>query len=225
MHIHLKAAAAALAITAAAAPGAATAQTTGLSVGPTIGSDGVGADVLYKVSPFVAARGGFRYASFDLNRTIDDVRYDLDVGFTSGVAAVAVHPFMNGFRISGGAYFSGREVGLLATPASPVEIGNATYTPEEIGSLVGGSDWNNTAPFLGVGFNNGLNAMKRFGFQAMLGAAYIGDPDVTLTASGGLLASDPSFQDDIDLEAQRLADDLDDFPFHPVLSLGFTVRF
>ncbi len=219
--LHILAAASAL----LCAPGAALAQTTGFSVGPSVGTDGIGADALYKVSPFVAARAGFRYADLSLSETIDDVSYDLDVGFTAGLTALDIHPFANGFRVSGGAYFSGRSIDLGATPSRPVEIGDRTYTPQEVGMLTGTSDWNNAAPFLGVGFNNGLNAIKRFGFQAMLGAAYIGDPDVTLEATGGLLASDPAFQDDLDEEAQRLADDLDDFPFHPVLSLGLTVRF
>ncbi|PQA88490.1 hypothetical protein [Hyphococcus luteus] len=223
MQKHLQLFAAALA--AIAAPGAAMAQTTGISVGPSAGTDGIGADAFYKISPFVAARAGFRYADISISKTIDDVRYDLDFGFTGGLAALDIHPFANGFRVSGGAYFSGRNVDLGATPARPVEIGDRTYTPAEVGVLTGSSDWNNAAPFLGLGFNNGLNAVKRFGFQAMLGAAYIGDPDVTLEATGGLLASDPTFQADLDKEEQRLADDLDDFPFHPILSLGFTVRF
>ncbi|MCK5746332.1 MAG: hypothetical protein KAH44_08955 [Oricola sp.] len=208
----------------ASAPCAAMAQT-GFAVGPSVGTDGVGADLFYKAGPFVALRGGFRYADISLTENIDDVRYDLDFGFTSGVAALDLHPFANGFRLSGGAYFSGHKVDLGATPSRPVEIGEETYTPEEVGVLTGRSDWNNAAPFFGLGFNNGLKAEKRVGFQAMIGAAYIGDPEVTLAATGGLLASDPDFQNDIDEEAQRLADELDDFPFQPILNIGFTVRF
>ena len=104
---------AALAGVLVSASGAALAQT-GFSVGPSVGTDGIGADVFYKASPLVALRGGFRYGDFDLTRTIDDVRYDLDIGFTSGVAALDLHPFANGFRLSGGAYFSGRKVDLGA---------------------------------------------------------------------------------------------------------------
>ena len=221
--MRIQIAAAALSI-ALLSPATAMAQT-GISVGPSAGTDGIGADVFYKFNPVLAARGGFRYADFNVSHDFEDVRYDLDFGFTSGVAALDIHPFANGFRVSGGAYVSAHKVDLGATPSRPVEIGDRTYTPQEVGTLTGQSDWNNLAPFLGIGFNNSQNAVKRFGFQAMLGAAYIGEPDVVLAASGGLLASDPTFQDDIDEEAQKIENDLDDFPFQPILNVGFTVRF
>ena len=198
---------------------------TGFSVGASVGSDGVGPDVIYKLNPFVNARAGFRYASLDLTRTIDDIDYDLDVGFSSGVVGLDVHPLMNGFRLSAGAYLGDRTFTMDAMPASPVMIGDMTFQPQEIGVITGDVAWNSAAPFLGIGFNNGATAIKRVGFQALIGAMYIGEPEVNLAATGGLLANDPTFLSELANEEDRLRDDLDDFPIHPILSLGLTVRF
>ena len=198
---------------------------TGIGVGPSVGSDGIGADLFLKPSPFLMLRGGYRYAALDINREIDDIDYDLDVGFSSGVIAADIHPLANGLRVSGGVYLGGRNIELTAMPASPVTIGDQTFTPPEIGVINGVSDWSNAAPFIGIGFNNGANALKRFGFQALIGAMYIGEPDVTLDATGGLLANDPDFLAELDEEERRIEEDLNDFPVLPILSLGMTVRF
>ena len=214
----------ALAVAAIAAQGAASAAT-GVSFGASAGTDGVGPDALYKINPLLAARGGFRYGDFSVSREIDDIDYDLDIGFTSGVAAFDVHPFANGFRISGGAYFGDRSIDLEARPSEPVEIGDQVFTPDEVGLLTGISEWNSAAPFIGIGFNNGFNALKRFGFQATLGAMYIGAPDVSLEATDGLLSDNPIFLDELAEEEERLSEDLDDIRFYPILNIGFTVRF
>jgi hypothetical protein len=213
---------AAAAATGAVIAGAASAE--GLGLGASAGSDGIGADAFYKLNSFVVARGGFRYAGIELSREIDDVDYDLDIGFTSGVAALDIHPFANGFRLSAGAYFGAHDLDLMATPAASVEIGDQTFTPAEVGVVTGASDWNEAAPFFGLGFNNAHNG-GRVGFQAMLGAMYLGAPDVALQATGGLLANDPDFLAELAVEKQRLEDDLDDIQFYPILSLGLTVRF
>ncbi len=196
-----------------------------LGVGMSAGTDGIGADAMLKLSPLLVARGGVRYADFSIDREFDDIDYDADIGFTSGVVALDVHPFANGFRLSSGVYIGGRDIELRAAPASPVEIGDVVFTPEQVGVLNGRSEWNAAAPFIGVGFNNGAHALKRFGFQAMLGVAYIGDPEVSLDAEGGLLADDPLFQAQLAEEEAELEDDFDDFQVYPILNLGLTVRF
>ena len=209
---------------ACALPGAAAAQTT-LGVGASAGTDGIGADAMLKITPLFVARGGFRYADLSISREFDGIDYDADIGFTSGVVALDVHPLANGLRFSGGLYLGGRNLDLDANPAEPVEIGGQVFTPEQVGTLNGRSEWNTAAPFLGVGFNNGAHALKRFGFQAMLGVAYLGEPDVTLNAEGGLLSDDPVFLAQLAEEEAELNDDLDDIQFYPLLNLGLTVRF
>ena len=180
---------------------------------------------MLKVTPLFVARGGFRYADLSISREFDGIDYDADIGFTSGVVALDVHPMANGFRLSGGLYLGGRDLDLDASPTAPVEIGDVVFTPEQVGTLNGRSEWNTAAPFIGLGFNNGAHALKRFGFQAMLGVAYIGEPDVTLTAQDGLLADDPVFLAQLAQEQADLADDLDDLQFYPLLNLGLSVRF
>ncbi len=197
----------------------------GAGFGASAGTDGLGADAYVKFNPIVTARGGFRYADLSVSRTIDDIDYDLDVGFTAGLAALDIHPFANGFHISAGGYFSDRTIDYQATPAAPVQIGDMVFTPQEVGTVAGASDWNDAAPFLGLGFNNRSLVTGPVAFQAMIGVMYIGEPDVSLEATGGLLANDPTFLDELAQEEQNLADDFDDFPVYPIVSLGLTVKF
>ena len=195
------------------------------AVGVSASSAGVGPEVQYAVNPFLVARAGWGFADIGIERTIDDIRYDADVNFSSAWGAVNAHPFATGFMISGGAFFGDRTFDLDATPASPVEIGDTVFQPAEVGVLEGESDWGSVAPFLGIGYNNTFKGLTPVGFHALVGAMYIGEPDVTLEATGGLLANDPTFLAELAEEQDDLQDDLDDIPVYPVITLGISIRF
>ena len=51
-----------------------------------------------------------------------------------------------------------------------------------------------------------------------------GSPTANLSATGPI-ASDPGFQADLAKEENNLQDDLDNFEYYPVISIGFNYRF
>ncbi len=60
------------------------------------------------------------------------------------------------------------------------------------------------------------------GVSLDLGVFYQGTPDVTLNQTGGVVAVS---QADLDAEEKNLEDDLDDFEFYPVATIGIHFRF
>lgn len=196
-----------------------------IAVGAGLGTTGVALEVSGKVSRYVTVRGGLDYLSFGIDETYDDVEYDADFDFTTGGAFVDVHPFANGFFVSGGAYFGPKDVSATADPTTDVEIGDVTFTPDQVGSLVFDAELEDAAPFLGIGYDNTFTRRSRFGVKFVAGAIYTGEADVTLESVGGLLSDDPTLQAEIAAEEQNIEDDLEDFQLYPVLQVGLTARF
>jgi len=176
-----------------------------------------------KLNRFLSVRGGANYLEFDFSETYEEVDYDLTADLTGGLFAIDFHPLGSGLVVSAGAHFGGKAFDLTGTPTGTVEIGDTTYTAAEAGTLTGEADLGGTAPYLGVGWNGAFSG-GRIGLTAMLGALLLEDPTVDLSADG-TLASDPTFQAELEEEERRLQDDLDEYPFWPVASIGVVVRF
>jgi len=104
----------------------------------------------------------------------------------------------------------------------PVEIGDNIYNPEDVGTLTGVFTRNTLSPYLGIGFGNA--ATSKIGFFLDLGVGYHGEVDFTLVADGPIV-SDPEFQNDLEEEEQRIKEDVKDYKYYPVLSIGFSIGF
>jgi hypothetical protein len=196
-----------------------------ISVGLKASTVGVGGEVAWKINHYFVVRGGANWIGFGTDRKIDQIDYDFDLEFLNGSAFVDVHPFQNGFRITGGAFIGTNKVDLKATPDEPIEIGDITFTPAEIGTLKGKVDLNTFAPYAGFGWVSGHKKRSGFQFYVDLGVKFGGDPNVKLTSVDGLLSSDPTLLNEIDEEIKKIEDDLELLGFYPVIQLGFTYRF
>jgi hypothetical protein len=198
---------------------AATAQ---VGVAAHAGTMGLGADVAVSLTSRLGLRAGANIMPYTPKFTADDVDYEFNFP-SPQFTAIADLFLVGGLRLSGGVRISTEDISLSGQLTSSVDIGNATYTPTEVGTLTGAVVTKEVAPYLGIGFGN--VARSRIGFFADIGVALHGTPEVTLTASEGSLASDPTFQDDLAREAQSFQDDIDWFTFYPVLSLGISFGF
>lgn len=140
-------------------------------------------------------------------------------------------PFHNGFRLSPGLVANGNELDLNGRPRAgqTFDIGGNTYTVDEVGSLNGNVDFNSLAPYLGVGWGNPFGAGGNWSFSCDLGVVFQGSPNVTLTATPTNAFDDPALRAELDrrVEAERrdLEDELDDFKYYPLVSIGITYRF
>jgi hypothetical protein len=212
---------ASLALGAATAAGAAHAQ---VAIGGSIGTTGGTVEAQVKVLPGVHLRGGYNYFEYEADDTYDDIAYQGDLDLSTLGAFIDVHPFGNSFFLSAGAYIGEKGLALSGTPTANVEVGNQTFTPAEVGTLNMAADLEETAPFVGLGWDTSFENTG-LGFRFLAGAMFTGSPQVNLTATGGSLSNDPNFQNQLAIEEQNLQDDIDDYEIYPVVQAGITWTF
>lgn len=206
----------ACAVAVAAAPAALHAQ--GLGIGARIGTVGIGVDGALALGPNLAIRVGLGLLPFEPTSEIDDVEYTLELPRTWTNVGVDVY-VAGPFRIGGGVLFRPDDVGLRATPTSDVEFGDATFTPEEVGTIVGTLASRSAAPYAVLG----LGRLTELGVSLFLdaGVAFMGDPQVTLSSVGGTLSDEPVLESAIAEEVERFEEDAGAYlRFWPFLSIG-----
>ncbi|WP_298162763.1 hypothetical protein [Brevundimonas sp.] len=189
------------------------------------GTTGVGAEVQLSLGSVFVVRGGIDTLGYDFDQSYSDVDYSGRFDFDTVSGFVDLHPFLNGFLISGGAYVGNRTINLNGQPTAPVNIGGATFTPAEVGTLSGRIKLSDTAPFVGIGYDDSFYREGTWGFRGMVGVAWSQEPEVGLSSSGGTLSNDPIFRARLEQEAREIQEDAKDKAFFPVVQLGVTARF
>ncbi|MBU1195344.1 MAG: hypothetical protein KKE62_05290 [Proteobacteria bacterium] len=197
----------------------------GLGMALKAGTLGAGIEGTMGITDTVNARLGFNYFSMDHDLTESNVEYEFELDLMSIALLLDWHPLDNGFRFTAGALYNGNEFDATGKPtAGSYSIHNTTYTAAEVGTLSGSIDFDDFAPYVGIGYGNAVGKNKRWCFAFDLGLMYQGSPDVRFSANGtssGIAA----FQSDLEAERRQLEDELDDFSFYPVISFGVSYKF
>lgn len=184
------------------------------------GTLGLGGEFTTGITSNVNARVGLNTLNLDFDdQELGDVEYDLGIDLYSFSALVDWYIFDGPFHISGGALSFKNEIDLHARPTESIKIGDTEYTPAQIGTLTGGIEIGDLAPYVGIGWGNPLTSSRRWGFTFDLGVAFINAPDVSLSATGTVA------QADLERERKDIEDALKPFEFYPVISLGLFFRF
>ncbi|MCK4820110.1 hypothetical protein KA005_30370 [bacterium] len=185
---------------------------------------GLGGEFTTGITSNVNARVGINMLDLDFEMELDDIEYDLGIDFSSYSALVDWYVFDGSFRLSGGIISMDHELNLDAKLTVDEDIGDNTYTPDEIGTLSGSIEINQVAPYVGIGWGNPLTHSRRWGFTCDFGVAFTDSPDVTLSANG-TMSSNPAFRADMEKERKEIEDDLDSYKFYPVIALSLFYRF
>ena len=192
----------------------------GFGVAPRAGTLGLGADVALELGSRVVARGGVGVLPFEFTGTFDDIEMTLELPSTWYNVGVDLY-LTNVLRVGGGILFKSEDPTLSATPTAPLEVGNQTFTPDEIGTLTGTLDSGRQAPYVLIGFGKHTRGI---GLTLDLGVAFQKETRVTLDASGGTLFDDPDFRNELEAEARNFEDDLPTYiDLWPILSLGVRI--
>lgn len=185
---------------------------------------GIGAEVSYRASRHLGLRAGGNWLSFSRDGTIDEIDYDITPRFENGTATLDVFPFGSAFRLSGGILLNGNEGHLDAVLTQPVQIGGTTYTPQQVGSLVGRVTFRSAAPYLGLGFEGS----GRVAFLFDLGVAFTGRPRASLEGNSSLTGAEKQVFDanveQEELELQAEIDEREYLRYHPILAIGIRFR-
>lgn len=190
------------------------------------GTLGFGFEFVKSFNGAFNGRAGFNAFDYEFNQVDGDISYDYNLELNTVSALLDWHPFGGGFRLSAGAIVNGNQISGTATPNfDSFNIGGTTYTAEDVGRLDAKVDFNNVAPYFGIGWGNAAGKYsKGFSLSADLGVLFQGDPNVSLKASG-TVATQPQFEDDIAREEQELQDELSGFTMYPVASIGISYAF
>jgi hypothetical protein len=194
------------------------------AIGAKIGTLGVGGDLTTSLIPQVNLRAGVQWFAYSFDGKFSDVDYDVDLNLLNPLLLLDWYPFNGSFRISGGVLYNASNIQLQGRPAEEVEIGDQTYRPEEVGMLEGDVEFEPVVPYVGIGWGNALGSSGQWGIATDFGVAFIGSPNLDLSATGPI-ASDPTFQAELAKEEHNVQDDLSDFNIYLVLSISLFYRF
>lgn len=186
---------------------------------------GIGLEASYRVNRNFGLRAGGNYFEFSRDATIENIDYTATPHFESGTLIADLYPMGGSFHVSGGVLLNRNEGRLDAVLNENIEIGGRTYTPAQVGSLVGTVDFKKTAPYLGLGFAG----RGRIAILFDLGVGFTGTPRVDLIGNTPLTGAEKAeFDARVAQELSEVRADIEDKTYlklHPVLSLGIKVGF
>jgi len=192
-----------------------------ISVQVLLGSQGIGADVKYGLTPKLSGRFGFGIIPVTANNLFSfssfPVQSQASARF-SNIHLLADYALFNTQRIrlvGGAAYLIKGSALVTMAPSGTNQFGSQTLTGEQIGSVTARANWQGVAPYLGVAlFNSFPNRM--FNINLDLGTYYIASPGTSLTGTK-LLA-------DNNTNAAQFNKNMQGYCWLPVLQLNFNFR-
>jgi hypothetical protein len=189
-------------------------------IGGRVSTLGLGGEVAFEVNSLFTVRGLVHNFDYDYNDTLDGIKYkgNLKLGSFGVQGDFKVFP---GMYLTAGLYSNKNKIELSGTPTGNTQIGDVTYTPTQIGTLTSRARFKSSVPYLGLGFRQGIGPVE-FNFEA--GAYMQGAAKVTLT-SNGTLASNATYQAELEKERANQEGDLGDFKTYPAVSLGLRYKF
>ena len=197
------------------------------AVGVKVGTLGVGVEYTAKVNDKLDLRLGVNKYTYSDSGIESDINYDIDLKLQTVAAIADYHVFNNGFVLSAGLMYNDNKIEFDAKTSATYTINDVSYTANDIGSLNGKVDFNNIAPYIGMGYSNATNA-PGWSFSTELGALYQGKPNTSLNVtcgSGLTVAQCNTLRADVLAEQSQLNSEIDGYKWYPVLSVGVAYKF
>lgn len=193
-------------------------------ISPHVSTLGLGLDLGYEFSSKVKGRLTGNYFTYSYDDTYDSIDYGTDLDLFSLGALLDIHPFANGFRLTGGVYYNDNSLDLDAELSSGItyKFGNNIYTANQLGSVSGDVTVNDFSPYVGIGWGTSAKSKSNFYFSLDVGAMYHGSPSVDLSVENYLELD--QIEQDIKYEKSDIESDID-FDWYPVVTVGLTYRF
>ncbi|MDA8093666.1 MAG: hypothetical protein M0T84_07075 [Betaproteobacteria bacterium] len=194
------------------------------AVGLKVGTLGYGIEGVRALSDTVNLRFGYNAYNWSKTKTSGGVSYDGTLKLESFDVLADWHPFGNGFRFTGGVMYDNNKFDVSGQPSSGAyTINGHTYSAAEVGSLNGSINWNNAAPYIGIGYGDAVAAGSPWTFMVDVGALYQGSASVSLTATNP--THNASLTSDVSASQSTLQSDLNSYKWYPVASIGVEYRF
>ncbi len=195
-------------------------------------TQGLGGEVIFPLADNLNVRGGVYGFKFGHTDTASDIEYDLDAKLFSAGGYLDWHVFGGSFRLSAGALYDTNKLVGASVPGQTYNIGGTVYSSDEVGTLNGRVTANKFVPYAGIGWGNAVDSNNSIKVLFDLGVMYHGRPDATLTAdipADSPLRDNPAamaqFQENLAQERAEFQEDVADYKFYPVVSIGLSFAF
>lgn len=189
-----------------------------------VGTTGFGVAYQYQINDQFVAGIDYNTLTNDQNIEADGIDYNSDLKFNVLTASAKWHPLKNGWYGTLGLGTGERDIALSAKVSSNTTIGNNTYTPAQIGTLTSKVSFPKSNTLIGFGYDNAFYTDSMFRYGLLFGVQMSSSPKVAIS-SDGLLSTNPSYLNDVNIEAENLAEDLKEFKVYPVLQAKISYRF
>lgn len=204
-------------------------EKSGFAIGGHGGTGGLGGQLTYGFNNYFAVRGGLQRYSYDLDEEYEDIQYKGDVDLDSLSLIADWYVFGGGFHLSAGIFSNDNGASAVANPGTDgsYEIDGVEYQASDVGTLAMGAGFDNTAPYVGLGWGAPANSNNTLTVTFDMGVLYQGSPSISLTRTGG--TDDPALAAQIDAalenERQAIEDDASDLEYWPIIQLGLHYQF
>ena len=215
---------------AAFAAGSSAQAQVGAAVTLDAGTTGLGVHLVVPMEPTLNGRFGVNYFKHDLDKRSGQVDYKLDGKLMTVDALFDWYMIPNSsFRLTGGLMYNGNRFDALGKPGADGKftLNGKTYTAADVGTLRGEVRFRRAAPYLGIGWGNALSQNKRWNFQSDLGVYHQGKAQVKLGSWGCTTSAAvcKAMASDLDVEEQRLTEEVSDYKLYPVLRASVSYSF
>ncbi len=199
----------------------------GFGVAARAGSIGLGAEAAVGLSSNFVVRGGLGLMPFEPSATIDDIDFTITLPESWYNIGADLYLGGSGFRIGGGMLFKPDDPTMKGevTASGTITIGDTPYGFSDVAQLNGTLDSKDSAPYVLIGF--GKHTSAGIGLFVDLGAAFIGEPNVLLSATGNPdIVGSAEFQAELRKQEQNTEDDLGSYlKLWPILNVGLKIGF
>lgn len=205
----------------------------GTGVAGKIGSLGYGGELAVSISDdMITARFGVNTLTYNYNSKSSEIDYDFKLQLQTASALVDIYPFKGSFRTSIGLMYNNNSLSLTAKPTGGTYTINGTaYPTSSINSVRGSIDFSKTAPYLGIGWGNPVAKGKGWGMVTDIGVLFQGAPKSSLTANCATTLTttqcntlQTALGPDVAAENAKLQNDLRNFKYWPVASIGISYQ-
>lgn len=203
---------------------------------------GGGAEVAVRVTERTNVRAGFNLITYSRGFNKDGINYNGQLNFKTFEAHYDVFPWAKSFHISGGVLVYAADP-ITATALVPgnqsFTLGGVDFVSDPANPVTGNGKivFNRAAPTVTFGFGNLVprSESKHFSIPVEFGVAIQGSPKATLALAGSVcdptglncrsVATDPTVQNQIISEQNKLNNSMSFFKVYPILSVGFGYKF
>lgn len=195
---------------------------------PKVGTQGVGVDLGYELTPHFKTRLNANGMWFAFEGEYSDIDYQVNAQLLTLGLLLDIHPFSGGWeegiRLTVGVYYNGNRADFNGdvSAGGTYEIGGTNYPGNVVGDIDGNVTWNPFAPYAGIGYGTTADKDQDWFFSFDVGVMYMGPCTVDLNVE------DPNNVipgGDIEREENKVEDDINEYQWYPVISVGVTYRF